>query len=163
MAAQFREALTRLTILRRKQVEARTGLSRSTHLRANQIGNLPYSGFHRSKGRRLHPSQSQTQLAEGAAMTRADFLRQLTATLPGVTAATQRQRIMAALRTGPLSTVEAIRFLDIIRPSARIAELRNDGHRIITTWRADATETGEPHRVALYVLTTGSSDVDRRA
>lgn len=96
-------------------------------------------------------------------MTRADFLRQLTATLPGVTAATQRQRIMAALRTGPLSTVEAIRFLDIIRPSARIAELRNDGHRIIATWRADATESGEPHRVALYVLTTGSSDVDRRA
>jgi prophage regulatory protein len=30
MAAQIREALTRITILRRKQVEARTGLSRSS-------------------------------------------------------------------------------------------------------------------------------------
>lgn len=30
MAAQLREALTRVTILRRKQVEARTGLSRSS-------------------------------------------------------------------------------------------------------------------------------------
>ena len=96
-------------------------------------------------------------------MTRAETLRQLAATLPGVTAATQRQRIMAALRAGPLSTVEAIRFLDIIRPSARIAELRNDGYRIATTWRTDATETGEPHRVALYVLTAGSSDANRRA
>ncbi|MDG4561364.1 AlpA family phage regulatory protein [Candidatus Competibacter phosphatis] len=30
MAAQLKEALARLTILRRKQVEARTGLTRST-------------------------------------------------------------------------------------------------------------------------------------
>jgi prophage regulatory protein len=30
MAAQIREALTRVTIIRRKQVEARTGLSRSS-------------------------------------------------------------------------------------------------------------------------------------
>ena len=41
MAAQFREALTRLTILRRKQVEARTGLSRSTIYERIKTGTFP--------------------------------------------------------------------------------------------------------------------------
>lgn len=41
MAAQFREALTRLTILRRKQVEARTGLSRSTIYERVKTGTFP--------------------------------------------------------------------------------------------------------------------------
>ncbi len=41
MAAQFREALTRLTILRRKQVEARTGLSRSTIYERIKTGAFP--------------------------------------------------------------------------------------------------------------------------
>ena len=41
MAAQFREALTRLTIIRRKQVEARTGLSRSTIYERIKTGTFP--------------------------------------------------------------------------------------------------------------------------
>lgn len=41
MAAQFRETLTRLTILRRKQVEARTGLSRSTIYERIKAGTFP--------------------------------------------------------------------------------------------------------------------------
>lgn len=41
MAAQLREALTRLTILRRKQVEARTGLSRSTIYERIKSGTFP--------------------------------------------------------------------------------------------------------------------------
>ncbi|MDS4068973.1 MAG: AlpA family transcriptional regulator [Candidatus Competibacter sp.] len=41
MAAQFREALTRLTILRRKQVEARTGLARSTIYERIKTGTFP--------------------------------------------------------------------------------------------------------------------------
>ena len=41
MAAQLREALTRLTILRRKQVEARTGLSRSTIYERIKTGTFP--------------------------------------------------------------------------------------------------------------------------
>lgn len=41
MAAQLQEALTRLTILRRKQVEARTGLSRSTIYERIKTGTFP--------------------------------------------------------------------------------------------------------------------------
>ena len=41
MAAQLREALTRLTIIRRKQVEARTGLSRSTIYERIKTGTFP--------------------------------------------------------------------------------------------------------------------------
>ena len=41
MAAQLQEALTRLTILRRKQVEARTGLSRSTIYERIKAGTFP--------------------------------------------------------------------------------------------------------------------------
>ena len=41
MAAQLEEALTRLTILRRKQVEARTGLSRSTIYERIKMGTFP--------------------------------------------------------------------------------------------------------------------------
>lgn len=41
MAAQLREALARLTILRRKQVEARTGLSRSTIYERIKTGTFP--------------------------------------------------------------------------------------------------------------------------
>lgn len=41
MAAQLKEALTRLTILRRKQVEARTGLRRSTIYERIQAGTFP--------------------------------------------------------------------------------------------------------------------------
>ena len=41
MAAQLKEALTRQTILRRKQVEARTGLSRSTIYERIKEGTFP--------------------------------------------------------------------------------------------------------------------------
>ena len=41
MAAQLQEALTRLTILRRKQVEARCGLSRSTIYERIKTGTFP--------------------------------------------------------------------------------------------------------------------------
>ena len=41
VAAQLKEALTRLTILRRKQVEARTGLSRSTIYERIKTGAFP--------------------------------------------------------------------------------------------------------------------------
>jgi prophage regulatory protein len=41
MATQNREALTRVTILRRKQVEARTGLARSTIYQKVSEGSFP--------------------------------------------------------------------------------------------------------------------------
>jgi len=41
MAVQLKEALTRQTILRRKQVETRTGLSRSTIYERIKTGTFP--------------------------------------------------------------------------------------------------------------------------
>jgi hypothetical protein len=73
---------------------------------------------------------------------------------PGNSAQTQRNRIMAALATvGPCSTAELVRWLDCPRPGARLSELRAQGFNVMTHWRTDQTEAGEPHRFALYVLT----------
>ena len=81
------------------------------------------------------------------------LLAQLKAQYSGNSTATQRDLIMAALSVVSLSTVEAVRALDIIRPGARISELRHKfGQRILTTWAEEATEYGELHRVARYVL-----------
>jgi hypothetical protein len=64
----------------------------------------------------------------------------------------QRQRLLAALRKGNISTLDARRELDILHPAARVQELREAGHHIITYWHDDATELGQVHRVANYVL-----------
>jgi len=89
----------------------------------------------------------------GAGDGKAVLLAQLKAHHTGNSTATQRDLIMAALRVVSLSTVEAVRALDIIRPGARISELRHKfGQRILTTWAEEATEYGELHRVARYVL-----------
>lgn len=64
----------------------------------------------------------------------------------------QRQRLLRALRESPLSTLEARRTLDILHPAARIQELRDRGHKIITNWQVEVTECGQEHRVANYVL-----------
>lgn len=63
----------------------------------------------------------------------------------------QRDLILSALRLGPLTTTEAIQNLGVIRPAARVMELREDGHNIVTTWRVSRMN-GRPHRVASYVL-----------
>ncbi len=86
---------------------------------------------------------------------RADTLRAIAEIAPGRSAATQRQRIMAALhRFGSVTTIECTRFLDVIHPPRRVMELREEGARIKTDWHRDATESGELHRVGLYVLET---------
>ncbi|WP_080709670.1 helix-turn-helix domain-containing protein [Cupriavidus metallidurans] len=71
----------------------------------------------------------------------------------GNSAAAQRNRILAALRThGSLTTLEAQRRLDCLRPAARVCELRNLGFLISTVWQWDHTPEGMPHRVARYCL-----------
>lgn len=70
--------------------------------------------------------------------------------------ADQRRRLMARLRLGPVTTIEARSDLDIMMPAARIFELRMRGHRIDTVWTEQATECGKVHRVALYVLRKGA-------
>lgn len=67
----------------------------------------------------------------------------------------QRQRLLAALRRRPVTTIEARRDLDIMAPAPRIFELRQRGFQIVTIWAHQATDCGREHRVALYVLIKG--------
>ena len=65
----------------------------------------------------------------------------------------QRQRLLAALRRSPVTTIEARRDLDILHPAGRVKELRhNEGHQILTAWSYEPTDCGKLHRVARYVL-----------
>lgn len=74
------------------------------------------------------------------------------------TAEAQRDRLLNALRAGPITTLQARgKQLDCMHPGARIMELRNLGHRIQTVWTTDFTPAGKPHRVALYVLQPGGA------
>jgi predicted ArsR family transcriptional regulator len=71
-------------------------------------------------------------------------------------AASQRARILAWLLTGgPLSTLQARQILDCFHPAARIQELREAGHNIVTEWTTEEAQRGRPHRIARYVLLAG--------
>ena len=72
---------------------------------------------------------------------------------PGTSCAAQCQRLLAALCQFGITSFEGTRYLDAYCTRARIAKLRKDGHRITTHWRVIETESGERHRVGLYVLT----------
>lgn len=83
-------------------------------------------------------------------------LEAIRAEFKGTDCATQRTRLIEALRGGlAVSTYEARRDLDIYYPPARIKELRDDGHTIKTHWQTVTTEAGDDHRVGLYVLESG--------
>ena len=71
---------------------------------------------------------------------------------PGNTCAVQCERIRAALSCFSITTFEAMRYLDVYDPRARVARLRKRGERIDTHWQRIATESGHMHRVGLYVL-----------
>jgi hypothetical protein len=75
--------------------------------------------------------------------------------LPGTSCAQQRGRIIAALQIGPLTSFEAMRYLDSFDPRPRILELRDQGHDIVLHWVRIATEAGAVHRVGQYVLKFG--------
>ncbi len=59
----------------------------------------------------------------------------------------QRQRLLAALRQNPITTLEARQDLDIMHPGGRVLELRLQGHPIITTWVRQ-----QGHRIGRYSL-----------
>lgn len=78
----------------------------------------------------------------------------------GNTAATQRERLRQALhRHVAVTTIEARRFLDILHPAGRAMELRRMGVNITTLWQTVVTEAGVKHRVGLYVLQRGPTEV----
>lgn len=80
--------------------------------------------------------------------------------ITNTSAASQRARILARLREGPATTVEMIEELNIMRPGARINELRGDGHDILTHLQDVIDPWGRKHsRVALYYLPTQAEGV----
>ena len=64
----------------------------------------------------------------------------------------QRKRLLEALRKRNMTTLQARHKLDILHPGARVFELRKLGHNIVTYRKVEATECGNLHRVAYYVL-----------
>lgn len=68
------------------------------------------------------------------------------------TAAAQRKRILEFLRLRPLDTLTARKVLDVMHPAARVMELRKRGWEIQTVKIDRASDCGEIHRVACYVL-----------
>ncbi|SPB14019.1 hypothetical protein NOV72_01268 [Caballeronia novacaledonica] len=72
---------------------------------------------------------------------------------PENTAAHQRARLLEAMKVrGGVTTLEAVRFLDIVDPRARIVELRKEDYRIETSWARQPSECGRLHYVGLYTL-----------
>jgi len=69
----------------------------------------------------------------------------------------QRARLLAHLRqNGSINTFEAISLLNIVRPGARIAELRALGHNIVTHLGTLKDDKGRDHpKVATYFLSVG--------
>jgi predicted ArsR family transcriptional regulator len=71
-------------------------------------------------------------------------------------AATQRARLLAWLNDHHrITTFGARRDLDIPHPAARVQELREAGHNIVTEWTTEEAQRGRPHRIARYVLLAG--------
>jgi len=65
----------------------------------------------------------------------------------------QDRKMIEALRSGPITSVEAAQTLDIVQPPSTIRRLRKKGHEIQTYWTQQSTEPGRPpHRVAKYIL-----------
>jgi len=80
-------------------------------------------------------------------------LKNILVRLPGDDSASQRDRILTAIReTGSVSTREAMRYLDCYDPRPRVFELRGAGHDIKTLRRHEETESGAFHYVGVYVF-----------
>lgn len=64
--------------------------------------------------------------------------------------------LLAALRTGPVSTLQAREVLGVQHPAGRVHELRQQGNpiRTVKAWQHDLD--GRRHLVANYVLIGGS-------
>lgn len=77
---------------------------------------------------------------------------------PDNTAEHQRARLLEAMKLrGGVTTLEAMRFLDIVDPRPRVVELRKEGYCISTSWSRQPSECGRFHNVGLYSL-AGSAD-----
>lgn len=100
---------------------------------------------------------NKTARDRGDGASRKALLQQISDDYPGNDTDSQRLRILVALLSGPLSTLEARRFLDVMHPAQRVLELRDAGKDIATHWATEAAEAGTLHRVARYVLQVGGA------
>jgi len=66
--------------------------------------------------------------------------------------ATQRAAILARLAKGPATGAQLQAECSAPDPTARIHELRTEGHAIDTHWTDQSNPDGSVNRVALYVL-----------
>lgn len=82
-------------------------------------------------------------------------LESIRAEFTGTSTRAQCTRLRAALSRFGLNTFEAMRYLDVYHCPARILQLRKTGCRIKTLWQSVETESGDRHRVGLYVLEEG--------
>jgi hypothetical protein len=78
---------------------------------------------------------------------------------PGLSSKVQCTRLRAALSQYSITTFEAMRYLDVYDPRARVMQLRNQGEAIDTHWQTITTEAGERHRVGRYTLRAGAGAV----
>lgn len=77
-------------------------------------------------------------------------LEAIRAEFKGISADTQCARLLEALARFPVTTFEAMRYLDVYHCPARILQLRKAGHRILTHRQTVVTEAGVRHCVGLY-------------
>ena len=66
----------------------------------------------------------------------------------------QNEKLLKALRAGPLTGLQILDKLGIARAAARVHELRQAGHDIRSTPLEVTNRDGETCRVALYSLAT---------
>lgn len=91
-----------------------------------------------------------------AAAQREAALKRILAQMPGNDSASQSARILAAIQTlGSITSFEASRYLDCYDPRARVHQLRNSGHSVVTVMRHEETESGVAHRIGVWSLQTG--------
>ena len=85
-------------------------------------------------------------------------LQAIAAQFTGQDTPAQRERLLEALSRFAVSTFEAMRYLDIYDPRPRVHELRHRlGYKIKTVRQIVVTESGQKHRVGLYVLESGAA------
>lgn len=96
---------------------------------------------------------AKTRTIESTSPAKRTALQAILKALPGVSGHQQRARILAALQIAPLTTFEAMRYLDSFDPRPRILELRAEGNLITLHWVYAETEQGQTHRIGQYVLT----------
>lgn len=67
----------------------------------------------------------------------------------GTSTRSQAARLLEALSRFPVTTFEAMRYLDVYHCPARVLQLRQQGWKSATHWQI-VTEAGEKPRVGLY-------------